>query len=205
MSLKLGVLISGSGTNLQALIDCIDNGSLDATIELVVSSRPSAQGLKRAEAVGIQTLTLSKEIYADPLTADMVIASELKRMGVDYVVMAGYMRKVGMALLEAFPNRVLNIHPALLPSFRGAHAIQDAYDYGVKVTGVTVHLANFDYDRGPIIAQEPVFVQEGWGVDELEAAIHEVEHRLYPRVIQAIAEGRMHVEAGRVHIDPSVG
>mgnify|MGYP000666095681 FL=1 len=204
MSLKLGVLISGSGTNLQALIDCIDNGSLDATIELVVSSRPSAQGLKRAEAAGIQTLTLSKEIYADPLTADMVIASELKRMGVDYVVMAGYMRKVGMALLEAFPNRVLNIHPALLPSFRGAHAIQDAYDYGVKVTGVTVHLANFDYDRGPIIAQEPVFVQEGWGVDELEAAIHEVEHRLYPRVIQAIAEGRMHVEAGRVHIEPSV-
>ena len=205
MSLKLGVLISGSGTNLQALIDCINNGSLDATIELVVSSRPSAQGLKRAEAAGIQTLTLSKEIYADPLTADMVIASELKRMGVDYVVMAGYMRKVGMALLEAFPNRVLNIHPALLPSFRGAHAIQDAYDYGVKVTGVTVHLANFDYDRGPIIAQEPVFVQEGWGVDELEAAIHEVEHRLYPRVIQAIAEGRIHVEAGRVHIEPSVG
>ena len=204
MSLKLGVLISGSGTNLQALIDCINNGSLDATIELVVSSRPSAQGLKRAEAAGIQTLTLSKEIYADSLTADMVIASELKRMGVDYVVMAGYMRKVGMALLEAFPNRVLNIHPALLPSFRGAHAIQDAYDYGVKVTGVTVHLANFDYDRGPIIAQEPVFVQEGWGVDELEAAIHEVEHRLYPRVIQAIAEGRMHVEAGRVHIEPSV-
>ena len=204
MSLKLGVLISGSGTNLQALIDCIDNGSLDATIELVVSSRPSAQGLKRAEAAGIQTLTLSKEIYADPLTADMVIASELKRMGVDYVVMAGYMRKVGMALLEAFPNRVLNIHPALLPSFRGAHAIQDAYDYGVKVTGVTVHLANFDYDRGPIIAQEPVFVQEGWGVDELEAAIHEVEHRLYPRVIRAIAEGRMYVEAGRVHIEPSV-
>lgn len=204
MSLKLGVLISGSGTNLQALIDCIDNGSLDATIELVVSSRPSAQGLKRAEAAGIQTLTLSKEIYADPLTADMVIASELKRMGVDYVVMAGYMRKVGMAFLEAFPNRVLNIHPALLPSFRGAHAIQDAYDYGVKVTGVTVHLANFDYDRGPIIAQEPVFVQERWGVDELEAAIHEVEHRLYPRVIQAIAEGRMYVEAGRVHIEPSV-
>lgn len=205
MSLKLGVLISGSGTNLQALIDCINNGSLDATVELVVSSRPSAQGLKRAEAAGIQTLTLSKEIYADPLTADMVIASELKRMGVDYVVMAGYMRKVGMALLEAFPNRVLNIHPALLPSFRGAHAIQDAYDYGVKVTGVTVHLANFDYDRGPIIAQEPVFVQEGWGVDELEATIHEVEHRLYPRVIQAIAEGRMHVEAGRVHVEPSVG
>ncbi len=204
MSLKLGVLISGSGTNLQALIDCIDNGSLDATIELVVSSRPSAQGLKRAEAAGIQTLTLSKEIYADPLTADMVIASGLKRMGVDYVVMAGYMRKVGMALLEAFPNRVLNIHPALLPSFRGAHAIQDAYDYGVKVTGVTVHLANFDYDRGPIIAQEPVFVQEGWGVDELEAAIHEVEHRLYPRVIRAIAEGRMYVEADRVHIEPSV-
>ncbi|EPD78805.1 MULTISPECIES: phosphoribosylglycinamide formyltransferase [Atopobiaceae] len=200
MSLKLGVLISGSGTNLQALIDRIADGSLDATIELVVSSRPSAQGLKRAEAAGIQTLTLSKEIYADPLTADMVIATELKRKGVDYVVMAGYMRKVGMALLDAFPNRVLNIHPALLPSFRGAHAIQEAYEYGVKVTGVTVHLANYEYDRGPIIAQRPVIVQEEWSLDELEAAIHEVEHRLYPEVIQAIAEGRVRVEANYVHI-----
>ncbi len=202
MSIKLGVLISGSGTNLQALIDAITAGKLDASIELVVSSRPSAYGLKRAEAAGIQTLTLSKEIYADPMVADEVIATELRRAGVDYVLMAGYMRMVHDPILASFPNRVVNIHPALLPSFKGAHAIQDAYDYGVKVTGVTVHFANSDYDCGPIIAQRPVAVEEGWTVEQLEAHIHEVEHQLYPYVAQLLAEGRVHVrEDGHVVID----
>lgn len=202
MSIKLGVLISGSGTNLQALIDAIAAGRLDASIELVVSSRPSAFGLKRAEAASIQTLTLSKEIYADPMVADEVIATELRRAGVDYVLMAGYMRMVHDPILASFPNRVVNIHPALLPSFKGAHAIQDAFDYGVKVTGVTVHFANSDYDCGPIIAQRPVEVEEGWTVDQLEARIHEIEHQLYPHVAQLLAEGRVHVrEDGHVVID----
>lgn len=202
MSIKLGVLISGSGTNLQALIDAIAAGKLDASIELVVSSRPSAYGLKRAEAAGIQTLTLSKEIYADPIVADEVIATELRRADVDYVLMAGYMRMVHDPILASFPNRVVNIHPALLPSFKGAHAIQDAFDYGVKVTGVTVHFANSDYDCGPIIAQRPVEVEEGWTVEQLEAHIHEAEHQLYPHVAQLLAEGRVHVrEDGRVVID----
>lgn len=202
MSIKLGVLISGSGTNLQALIDAIAAGKLDASIELVVSSRPSAYGLKRAEAAGIQTLTLSKEIYADPMVADEVIATELRRAGVDYVLMAGYMRMVHDPILASFPNRVVNIHPALLPSFKGAHAIQDAFDYGVKVTGVTVHFANSDYDCGPIIAQRPVEVEEDWTVDQLEARIHEVEHQIYPHVAQLLAEGRVHVRKdGHVVID----
>ncbi|MGN0055423.1 MAG: phosphoribosylglycinamide formyltransferase [Atopobiaceae bacterium] len=200
--IKLGVLISGSGTNLQAIIDRIAAGTLDATIELVVSSRPSAFGLKRAEKAGIQTLTLSKEIYADPMTADEVIATELKRHDVDYVIMAGYMRMVHAPILATFPNRVINLHPALLPSFKGAHAIQDAYDYGVKVTGVTVHVADDRYDCGPIIAQRPLAVEEGWTVDELEAHIHEIEHQLYPDTIQLLAEGRVHVHDGKVSIDP---
>lgn len=203
MSIKLGVLISGSGTNLQAIIDRISAGTLDATIELVVSSRPSAYGLKRAEAAGLQTLTLSKEIYADPLVADEVIATELRAQHVDYVIMAGYMRMVHDPILATFPNRVVNLHPALLPSFKGAHAIQDAYDYGVKVTGVTVHFADDKYDCGPIIAQRAVAVEEGWTVDELEAHIHEVEHELYPDVIQLLAEGRVHVEGRKVVIDPA--
>lgn len=201
MPIKLGVLLSGSGTNLQAIIDAIDAGKLDATIELVVSSRPDAYGLKRAEAAGLQTLTLSKETYEDLFVADMVIATELKRYNVDYVVMAGYMRKVGVPILNTFLNRVLNLHPALLPSFRGAHAIQDAYEYGVKVTGVTVHLANADYDRGPIIAQRPVVVEEGWTVDQLEEAIHQVEHKLYPEVLQLFAQDRVHVEGQKVRIE----
>ena len=203
MTIRLGVLISGSGTNLQAIIDRIAEGTLDATVELVVSSRPSAYGLKRAEAAGIQTLTLSKEIYADPEKADEIIAAELLSRKVDYVVMAGYMRKVHDPLLATFPNRIVNLHPALLPSFVGAHAIQDAFDYGVKVTGVTVHFANADYDRGPIIAQQAVPVQEGWTVDELEAAIHDVEPVLYPDTLQLLAEGRVHVQTdGKVRIDP---
>ena len=202
MSIRLGVLLSGSGTNLQAIIDRIEEGTLDATVELVVSSRPDAYGLQRAQRHGLQTLTLSKELYADPLVADEVIATELKLHDVDYVVMAGYMRMVHAPILQAFPNRVVNLHPALLPSFKGAHAIQDAYDYGVKVTGVTVHFADDQYDCGPIIAQEALVVEEGWTVDELEEHIHAIEHRLYPNTIQLLAEGRVHVQDnGTVAVD----
>ena len=193
MSIKLGVLLSGSGTNLQAIIDRIAEGTLDATIELVISSRPSAYGLKRAEKAGIQTMTMSKELYADPIMADEVIATMLKKAGVDYVIMAGYMRMVHTPILATFPNRVVNLHPALLPSFKGAHAIQDAFDYGVKVTGVTVHFADDKYDCGPIIAQQALAVEEDWTVDELEAHIHEIEHVLYPDTIQLLAEGRVTV------------
>ncbi len=202
MSIRLGVLLSGSGTNLQAIIDRIEEGTLDATVELVVSSRPDAYGLQRAQRHGLQTLTLSKELYADPFVADEVIATELKLHDVDYVVMAGYMRMVHAPILQAFPNRVVNLHPALLPSFKGAHAIQDAYDYGVKVTGVTVHFADDQYDCGPIIAQEALVVEEGWTVDELEEHIHAIEHRLYPNTIQLLAEGRIHVQDnGTVAVD----
>lgn len=192
--LKIGVLISGSGTNLQALIDCIAAGTLNAKIVMVISSRPSAAGLKRAADAGIQTLALSKELYAeDPWVADEVIATELMHAGAEYIVMAGYMRKIHEPLLALWPNRVVNLHPALLPSFQGAHGIADAYARGVKVTGVTVHFANEVYDQGPIIAQEPVRVEEGWSVDDLETAIHATEHRLYPQVVQLLAEGRVHV------------
>lgn len=191
--LPIGVLLSGSGTNLQALIDAIGAGTLNAQIKLVVASRPSAYGLKRAEAAGIQTLTLSKDVYADPIQADEVIAHELLAAGCEYVVMAGYMRMVHAPLLATFPNRVINIHPALLPSFTGAHGIQDAFDRGVKVTGVTVHIANAAYDMGPIIAQRALAVEEGWDVETLEEHIHAIEHVLYPDVVQLLADGRVHV------------
>ena len=169
-----------------------------------MGSRPGAYGLVRAKEAGVQTLTLSKETYADPIVADQVIAAELARREVDYVVMAGYMRMVHEPVLLNFPDRVVNIHPALLPSFQGAHGIDDAYARGVKVTGVTVHFANEVYDQGPIIAQEPVRVEEGMTRDELEAAIHAVEHRLYPEVVGWLAEGRVRVGAdGRVSVAPA--
>lgn len=198
MSIKLGVLISGSGTNLQAIMDAIAAGDLDATIEIVISSRESAKGLARAQEAGIQTLSLTPALYEkDPIVADEVIATELHSRGVDYVIMAGYMRMVREPILLAFPDRVVNLHPALLPSFPGARAIEEAWLRGVKVTGVTVHFANAQYDEGPIIAQRPVTVDEGMTLTELEEAIHAVEHELYPEVIQLLAEGRVEVEADR--------
>lgn len=204
MTIKLGVLISGSGTNLQAIVDAIAAGTLDAEVPIVISSRPSAYGLKRAADAGIQTLSMTPDLYAaDAIAADEVIASILLHHGVDYVVMAGYMRMVREPLLAAFPNRIVNLHPALLPAFKGAHAISDAWTRGVKVTGVTVHFANADYDCGPIIAQRAVVVDEGMSLDELEARIHETEHALYPETLQLLAEGRVHVMGDNtVRIDP---
>lgn len=146
-------------------------------------------------------LVLNREIYADARAADAMIADTLTASGVEYVVMAGYMRMVTDVLLDAFPNRIVNLHPALLPSFKGAHAIQDAFDAGVKVTGVTVHFANDEYDKGPIIAQKAVIVRETDTVDTLEERIHEVEHEMYPQVLGWLADGRVSVsEDGKVHI-----
>ena len=198
--LKIGVLLSGSGTNLQAILDRIADGSLDAEVVKVISSRPDAYGIERAKAAGVPVVALNRDVYADPQAADERIVSELQEAGAEYVVMAGYMRKVTPIVLDAFPDRVLNLHPALLPSFKGAHAIADAYAAGVKVTGVTVHFANKDYDKGPIVAQEAVRVEEGWSQNDLETAIHEVEHRIYPDVIQLIAEGRVTVDPETRHV-----
>ena len=200
--LKIGVLLSGSGTNLQAIIDAIAGG-LPTDIVLVVSSRPDAYGIERARAAGIPTLVMNREKYADVLAADAQIVEALREAGAEYVVMAGYMRKVTSVMLDAFPNRVLNLHPALLPSFKGAHAIADAFNAGVKVTGVTVHFANADYDKGPIVAQRAITVAEYDTLDTLEAKIHDVEHVLYPEVIGLIAEGRVAVDpsTNKVHIN----
>ena len=199
--LKIGVLLSGSGTNLQAIIDAIAGG-LPTDIVLVVSSRPDAYGIERARAAGIPTLVMNREKYADVLAADAQIVEALREAGAEYVVMAGYMRKVTSVMLDAFPNRVLNLHPALLPSFKGAHAIADAFNAGVKVTGVTVHFANADYDKGPIVAQRAITVAENDTLDTLEEKIHDVEHVLYPEVIGVIAEGRVAVDpsTNKVHI-----
>ncbi|MBE6465658.1 phosphoribosylglycinamide formyltransferase [Denitrobacterium detoxificans] len=199
--LKIGVLISGSGTNLQAIIDEIAAGRLNVQVVKVISSRPDAYGLKRAAEAGIPTVSLNRDVYADRAVADSLIVSEFRNAGAEYVVMAGYMRMLGPIVLDAFPDRVLNLHPALLPSFKGAHAIQDAFDAGVKVTGVTVHFANAEYDKGPIIAQRAVPVRENDTVDTLEERIHEVEHELYPWVLAHLAAGDITVaEDRKVHI-----
>ncbi|MDO4182919.1 MAG: phosphoribosylglycinamide formyltransferase [Coriobacteriia bacterium] len=189
--LKIGVLISGSGTNLQAILDAVAEGWLPVQVVQVVSSRPDAYGIQRAEAAGVPVLVMDRARYADPLAADAEIAAALQAAGAEYVVMAGYMRKCTPALLNAFPDKVINLHPALLPSFVGAHAIQDAFDAGVKVTGVTVHFANEDYDKGPIIAQRPVVVRSSDTLEDVEERIHQTEHVLYPEVLLALAQGKV--------------
>lgn len=196
--IKLGVLISGTGTNLVAIQEAIQQGKLDASIELVISSRPKALGLKKAHNMGLQTMSLSSDIYdLGKTAADEIITSMMKQKQVDYIVMAGYMRKVGEVLLNAFPDKVLNLHPALLPSFPGARAIEQAWLAGVKVTGVTVHFANEHYDQGPIIAQRAISIPEGADLSELEALVHEQEHILYPEVLQLLAEDKISIMGDR--------
>lgn len=199
--LKIAVLVSGSGTNLQAILDAAADG-LPVQVVLVVSSRPDAYGIERARSAGVPVLVMNRDRYADPAAADAEIAEAARAAGAAFIVMAGYMRKVTPVLLNAFPDAVVNLHPALLPSFKGAHAIQDAFDAGVKVTGVTVHFANEDYDKGPIIAQRAVPVLEGDTLEALEARIHQEEYRIYPEVLRLLAEGRVRVGPdGKVAID----
>lgn len=199
--LKIGVLISGSGTNLQKIIDEIAAGALNLEIVLVISSRPDAYGLQRAADAGIPTMSLNRELYADASVANEVIATEMKRAGAEYIVMAGYMRLIGEAVFAAYPDRVINLHPALLPSFPGAHGIQDAFEAGVKVTGVTVHFANEVYDEGPIIAQRAVPVLESDTLESLEERIHAAEYEIYPWVLRHLAAGDISITPQRtVHI-----
>lgn len=199
--LKIGVLISGGGSNLQALIDGAAAGDLDIDIVQVISSRPDAYGIERAQNAGIPVVAFNRDVYADRDAADERIVSIMQEAGAEYIVMAGYMRMVTPVILRAYDNRVVNLHPALLPSFVGAHAIQDAWDAGVKVTGITVHFANEEYDKGPIIAQRAVPVLEDDTIDTLETRIHDAEHELLPQVVQLLAEQRVSVTAeGKVRI-----
>ncbi len=198
--LRLGVLISGSGTNLQAMIDASREGRLDADIVVVISNHHDAHGLVRASKAGIDAVFIDRAEFDTFSAYNNEILRTLQTHEVDYVVMAGYMRLLGGQVLGAYPDHVINIHPALLPSFPGPSGIKDAWDYGAKVTGVTVHFANEKFDDGPVIAQEACEIAEDDTIETLEAKIHEIEHRIYPKVLQLIAEGRVRIEGRKVHI-----
>jgi phosphoribosylglycinamide formyltransferase-1 len=198
--LRIGVLISGSGTNLQAIIDACHEGRIDGEVVVVVSSHEAAFGLERARKAQIPAVYLDRTKYDTIAAYNHAVRKALEDRNVTVVAMAGYMRLLGREVLGHYQNRVINIHPALLPSFPGASGIKDAFEYGVKITGVTVHFANEDFDAGPIIAQEAVTIAEDDTVETLEARIHAVEHRLYPAVLQLLAEERVVIEGRRVRI-----
>lgn len=193
----LGVLISGRGSNLQSIIDAIAQGRLRARIAVVISNRGGAYGLERARAAGVETLVLDHQAFASRDEYDARLARELATRGVQLVCLAGFMRLVGRALLDAFPNAVLNIHPSLLPAFPGLEAQRQAFEHGVKVSGATVHLVTGDLDGGPIVVQAAVPVLEGDTVEALAARILEQEHRLYPEAIARVLAGGWRLEGRR--------
>lgn len=189
----LGVLVSGSGTNLQAVIDAVHSGRLRATIGVVISNVATAKALDRARAAGILTVVIDHKAYPSREAFDAAVVESLRGNCVDCVVLAGFMRLITPVLLDAFPHRVVNIHPALLPAFPGVQAQAQALAYGVRVTGCTVHLVDAGMDTGPILAQATVPVLDGDDEDTLRERILVKEHELLPAVLQWIADGRVEV------------
>jgi phosphoribosylglycinamide formyltransferase-1 len=199
---SLGVLISGRGSNLQALIAAIGDGRLDARIAVVISNRPLAPGLEHARNAGIETVVVDHRQFAARADFDRAIAAELTARNVAVVCLAGFMRLVGAELLEAFPDAVLNVHPSLLPAFPGVNAQQQALQHGVKVSGATVHLVTPELDAGPIVVQAAVPVQSDDTVDSLSARILVEEHRIYPEAVRTVLDGRWQVEGRRFTVLP---
>lgn len=200
MTLRLGVLVSGSGSNLQAVLDACAHGTLDATVQLVLSNKPGVFALKRAQTAGVPTVVLSHKHFATREAFDEQIVRELKARSVDTVVLAGFMRIVTPKLIDAFAGRVINIHPSLLPSFPGVDAHKQALEYGVKITGCTVHFVDAGMDTGPIIAQSAVPILEEDTIDSLRARVLVEEHKLLVSSLQLLAEGRLTIDGRRVHV-----
>jgi len=192
--ITLGVLVSGTGTNLQAMLDAIASHKLDARIGVVVSNVPGAKALQRARDAGVKTAVVDHTQYPDRRAFDAAVVEALRAHGVELVVLAGFMRLVTDVLLDAYPMRIVNVHPALLPAFPGLHAQKQAVDYGVRVSGVTVHLVDAGTDSGPIVAQTAVPVHEGDDEESLRLRILGEEHALLPLVLQWFAEGRVTVD-----------
>lgn len=198
--LKLGVLISGSGSNLQSIIDNIEKGLLKSVIKIVISNNPHAFGLTRAQKHGLPVAVLRHEDFKSREDFDAELIRILKINEIDLVVLAGFMRILTPAFLKAFPRKTINIHPALLPSFPGVHGQKDAFEYGVKFSGCTVHFVDEEVDAGPIIIQSVVPVFQDDSKEILAERILKEEHRIYPRAIQLIAEGKIEITGRKVHI-----
>lgn len=198
---SVAVLVSGHGTNLQALLD---DPVIRPWIALVLSDRDSAVALARAEAHGVPTAIVQRAGFPDRPAFDRAVLDVLEGAGIEYVVLAGYLLLLGPEIVHAFPGRIVNVHPALLPAFPGTTSVADALAWGVKVTGVTVHLVDEELDHGPVVFQEAVTVSDDDDWDALEERIHEVEHRLLRSAVRALVEGRLALEGRRVRVlEPS--
>lgn len=198
--LGIGVLVSGSGSNLQSIIDHIEKGLLDAEIKVVISNNPDAYAIERAKKHQLKTIIINHSSFDSREAFDQAVVDVLKENGVSLVIMAGFMRLLSSVFLSAFPLRIMNIHPALLPSFPGIHAQDKALRYGVKFTGCTVHFADENADSGPIIIQSIVPVYDDDTEETLSARILREEHKIYPQAIQYYAEGKIEIHGRKVRI-----
>jgi phosphoribosylglycinamide formyltransferase-1 len=199
-TVKLGVLISGTGSNLQAIIDAILRGELKAEIRLVISNRADAQGLDRARRQGIETLVLEHRKFPSREDFDRAVLAALRDRSVELVALAGFMRLLSSVMLDAFPGRIMNIHNSLLPSFPGIHGPKDAIEYGVKIAGCTVFFVTPGVDVGPVIVQAAVPVLPGDDEQRLAARILQQEHRIFPHAIALFQQGRLEIDGRRVII-----
>lgn len=200
---KLAIFASGSGSNFEAIVQAVQQGQLQGVeVTLLVCDKPGAKVLERAERLGIEAFVFDPKAYAGKVAFEAEIVAQLQKRGVSLVVLAGYMRLVGETLLHAYEGRIINLHPSLLPAFTGKDAIGQALDYGVKVTGVTVHVVDAGLDTGPIIAQLPVAVEENDTAQTLAARIHQVEHGLLVEVIGWLAADRVKLDGRQVRVLP---
>jgi phosphoribosylglycinamide formyltransferase-1 len=200
--LKIGVLASGNGSNLQSIFDRIESGNLPVEVACIISNNAAAFALEREKRHGVPALHIDHRIFAGREEYDAALVETLHEYGAELVVLAGFMRIITTVLLDAFPMSIMNIHPALLPAFPGLHAQRQAMDYGVKVSGCTVHFVDTGTDTGPIIIQSAVPVLEEDTEDTLSQRIQAEEHRIYPEAIRLFAEGRLRVEGRRVIVTP---
>jgi phosphoribosylglycinamide formyltransferase-1 len=197
---NLAVFASGKGTNFAAIARAVKSGKLKANLALLVCDQPGALVLAKARRAGTKIALIKREDFAGREEFEKEIIRRLDEYKIDLIVLAGFMRVLGPDLIRRYQNKIMNIHPALLPAFKGSAGIKDAFDYGVKVTGVTVHFVDEEMDHGPIILQAAVKVEEKDTLQTLEAKIHQVEHKLYPQAIRLFSEGKLTVEGRQVKI-----
>jgi phosphoribosylglycinamide formyltransferase-1 len=197
---KIGILISGRGSNMVSIVEAVKRGDIPAEVSLVFSNVPEAPGLKKAKNLGIETASFTHKEFPSREDFDKAVSIELDKRGVDLVCLAGYMRMLSNEFVEHYKNRIMNIHPALLPSFPGLDAQKQAFDWGVKVTGCTVHFVDKELDHGPIILQETVPVAENDTADSLTERILEIEHRIYPKAVDLFCRGLLTVKDRKVVI-----
>jgi phosphoribosylglycinamide formyltransferase-1 len=197
---NIAVFASGRGTNLQAIIEAVKAGEIKANISLVISDRKDAGALRRAKSAGIKNIYINPKDFSSREDFDKEAIRCLENYNIELVVLAGFMRLLSPYFANKYRNRIMNLHPALLPSFKGTKGIKEAWNYGVKVTGPTVHFVTEDLDAGPIILQKPVMIENSDTIESLEEKIHQAEHEIYPEAIKLFTEGRLKVEGRKVKI-----